>query len=231
VRVSRKCPGELLFSSLRPSRQQASMRHFDRIDRARSVGTNHHNLSLFRGPHHRFPLPGAVLSFLPPISPRRGRALASGALFCPRWGAWCPCHCPCSALCLPARLSNSNGPGLTGAVRSSGLWMNREQDDPGIQPKDPSPTTTSGTIVPKHSVPRYNVLISILGCHDDLPQKITFARNARIRRLRCADLLPRSPLQPLDHDQRRPLGRSHQAVSQDIEANFTCKACSCPRGQ
>ena len=41
------------------------MRHFDRIDRAPSVGTNHHNLSLFRGPHHRFPWPGAVLSFLP----------------------------------------------------------------------------------------------------------------------------------------------------------------------
>ena len=63
--VSRKCPGELLFSSLQRSRQQASMRHFDRIDRAPSVGTNHHNLSLFRGPHHRFPWPGAVLSFLP----------------------------------------------------------------------------------------------------------------------------------------------------------------------
>ena len=30
-----------------------------------SVGTNYHNLSLFRGPHHRFPWPGAVLSFLP----------------------------------------------------------------------------------------------------------------------------------------------------------------------
>ena len=29
------------------------------------AGTNHHNLSLFRGPHHRFPWPGAVLSFLP----------------------------------------------------------------------------------------------------------------------------------------------------------------------
>jgi hypothetical protein len=56
---------ELLFSSLQRSRQQASMRHFDRIDGARSVGTNHHNLSLFRGPHHRFPWPGAVLSFLP----------------------------------------------------------------------------------------------------------------------------------------------------------------------
>ena len=45
--VSQKCPGELLFSSLQRSRQQASMRHFDRIDRARSVGTNHFNLSLF----------------------------------------------------------------------------------------------------------------------------------------------------------------------------------------
>ena len=32
---------------------------------SRSVGTNYHNLSLFRGPHHRFPCPGAVLSFLP----------------------------------------------------------------------------------------------------------------------------------------------------------------------
>ena len=47
-------------------------------------------------------------------------------------------------------------------MRGSGLWMNREQDDPGIQPNDPSPTTTSVTIVLKHSVPRYNVLISIL---------------------------------------------------------------------
>ena len=75
--VSRKCPGELLFSSLQRSRQQASMRHFDRIDRARSVGTNHHNLSLFRGPHHRFPWPGAVLSFLPNIS-KTG----------PRFGVW-----------------------------------------------------------------------------------------------------------------------------------------------
>ena len=35
----------------------------------------------------------------------------------------------------------------------------------GSVPSQPSATTASGIVVLKHTVPRYNALIAILGCH------------------------------------------------------------------
>jgi hypothetical protein len=51
----------------------------------------------------------------------------------------------------------SNGPSRRRRDRGRegwGLWMTGR--DPGTQPGDPTPGTKSGTIVPKHSVLRYN---------------------------------------------------------------------------
>jgi hypothetical protein len=43
-------------------------------------------------------------------------------------------------------------------------------------------------------------------------------RNARLRRARCADLLPRSSLQPFGRDLRRPLARCRRQLGTDGEA-------------
>lgn len=60
--------------------------------------------------------------------------------------------------------------------------------------------------------------------HDDLPAKNLFRRTPRIRRPRCAGLLPRSPLlQPPHHDQRRRWP-DYVRLS-DIESGSLCTAC------
>jgi hypothetical protein len=50
----------------------------------------------------------------------------------------------------------------------------------GSVPGQPSAITASGTVVLKHTVPRYNVQIAILGCHR-LSIKITFGESERPR--------------------------------------------------
>jgi hypothetical protein len=103
---------------------------------------------------------------------------------------------------------------VTGAVPRLEALDDREGRPPGTQPGHPNSGTRPATIVPK-----YIVLISILGCHDD-----HLRRTARIRRQRSADLLPRPQMHTHHVTLSADRWPNHVRLS-DIEPTFTCTAC------
>ena len=102
---------------------------------------------------------------------------------------------------------------MTGAVLRLGLWMTGGA--PVTQPGHPSSGARPPTIVP-----RYNALISMLGCDDDLPPKITFGelRESGVRDVliycrdhRCSHYLQRRPRPALQYRTRLRLHHPRQA--------------------
>ena len=116
-----------------------------------------------------------------------------------------PTESPSSKRVRPQPVRKGWGHGALNAPRRAGTQLSK--------PKNPARARTAswGKVS----------LIAIPGLHDDLRAKNHIRRIARIRRSRCADLLPRSQMQPSHRGQRRP---DHVRLS-DIEPGFVCTAC------